>query len=184
MSVQNSSNSARRAVAASFRWWSYLYETGIKPVVQLQTSKMTFQRWQSRDHFPRRVTCYSLVRGLSGCTSSAFSLFCSHFHPLNSPLFTPLNDPQRPFLLISSGHVLSLTPQLNQQLLHNIATLKTCHRFVDYCCYCTLYTQTGLCTWKTCDVIFITSCLTPTANLKSPVIASILRRQWSEVIYF
>lgn len=136
------------------------------------------------------MTCFSLVRGLSGCASSTFSLFCSHFHPLNSTLFTPLNDPQRPFPLISSSHVLSLTLQLNQQLLHNSATLETCHRFVDYCCYCTLYTQTGLCTWNARDIIFITSCLTPlaclrtpTANLKSPVVASILRCQWSEVIY-
>lgn len=64
---------------------------------------------QNDDHdFPRRVTCYSLVRGLSGCTSSAFSLFCSHFHPLNSPLFTPLNDPQRPHL--QQSRALTHTP--------------------------------------------------------------------------
>lgn len=132
----------------------------MKQVLNLYSSytgfKDDFSKWRSRDDFPRRVTCFSLVRGLSGCTSSTFSLFCSHF-PLNSPLFTPLNDPQHPFPLISSSHVLSLTPQLNQQLLHNSATLETRHCFVDYCCYCTVYTQTGLCTWNTCDV-FITSC--------------------------
>lgn len=160
---------------------------GIKPVVQLHRLQRWFSKWWSRDDFPCRVTCFSLVIGLSGCTSSTFSLFCSHFHPLNSPLFIPLNDPQHPFPLISSSHELSLTPQLNQQLLHNSAALETCHRCVDYCCYCTLYTQTGHETHVTSSLshpirLHLHVCVRPLQT--SNRLSSILHRQWSEVIYF
>lgn len=93
-------------------------------------------------------------------------------------LARPSLHPQRPSASLSLGfqhsHSLSHTLQLNQQLLCRSAAPETRRCFVDYCCYCTLYTHTHthshVCETHV-NITLMTSCLTSLSRLRTPAAA-------------